>query len=78
VDRVGLAERTEEVVVDATGLECADHRNLLVLERMADRYGRSVVLRTSRRWPARLVAALGLDRVRVEHHAVSPVAVHAS
>ena len=54
-------------MVDATGLEFADHRNLLVLERMADRYGRSVVLRTPRRWPARLVAALGLIRVRVEH-----------
>jgi anti-anti-sigma regulatory factor len=78
VDRVGLAERTEEIVVDATGLEFADHRNLLVLERMADRYGRSVVLRTSRRWPARLVVALGLHRVRVEHHAAPPVAVHAS
>ena len=32
-----------------------------------DRYGRSVVLRTSRHWPERLVAALGLTRVRVEH-----------
>ena len=72
VDRVGLADRATEVVIDATGLEFADHRNLLVLERMADRYGRTVVLRTSRRWPARLVAALGLTRVRVEHHGTSP------
>ena len=66
VDRIGLANGTAEVVVDATGLEFADHRNLLVLERMADRYGRAVVLRTARRWPARLVAALDLTRVRVE------------
>jgi hypothetical protein len=36
------------------------------------------VLHTSRRWPARLVAALGLNRVRVEHHAVLHVAVHTS
>jgi hypothetical protein len=34
---------------------------------MADRHGRTVVLRTARRWPARLVAALDLTRVRVEH-----------
>ena len=67
VDRAGLDDDRAEVVVDARGLEFADHRNLLVLERMADRYGRSVVLRTSRQWPERLVAALGLARVRVEH-----------
>ena len=66
VDRAGLANGAAEVVVDATGLEFADHRNLLVLERMADRYGRAVVLRTPRRWPARLVAALDLTHVRVE------------
>ena len=66
VDRTGLANGTAEVVVDATGLEFADHRNLLVLERMAYRYGRAVVLRTPRRWAARLVAALNLAHVRVE------------
>ena len=66
VDRTGLANGAPEIVVDATGLEFADHRNLLVLERMADRYGRTVVLRTARRWPARLVAALDLTHVRVE------------
>ena len=66
VDRTGLANGAAEIVVDATGLEFADHRNLLVLERMADRYGRTVVLRTARRWPARLVAALDLSHVRVE------------
>lgn len=66
VDRTGLVNGAAEVVIDATGLEFADHRNLLVLERMADRYGRAVVLRTPRRWPARLVAALNLIHVRVE------------
>jgi anti-anti-sigma regulatory factor len=66
VDRTGLGHGPAEVVVDATGLEFTDHRNLLVLERMADRYGRTVVLRTARRWPARLVAALDLPHVRVE------------
>jgi anti-anti-sigma regulatory factor len=70
VDRAGLDDRGSEIVVDATGLDFADHRNLLVLERMADRYGRSVVLRTARHWPERLVAALGLTRVRVEHQGI--------
>ena len=70
VDRAGLDDRGSEVVVDATGLDFADHRNLLVLERMADRHGRSVVLRTARHWPERLVAALGLTRVRVEHQGI--------
>ena len=67
VDRTGLVNGADQVVVDATGLDFADHRNLLVLERMAQRYGRTVVLRTARHWPARLVAALDLSRVRVEH-----------
>lgn len=70
VDRAGLADRGSEVVVDATSLDFADHRNLLVLERIADRHGRSVVLRTARRWPERLIAALALTRVRVEHRSV--------
>jgi anti-anti-sigma regulatory factor len=70
VDRAGLNDRGSEVVVDATGLDFADHRNLLVLEQMADRRGSSVVLRTARHWPERLVAALGLTRVRVEHRGV--------
>jgi hypothetical protein len=70
VDRAGLDDRGSEVVVDATRLDFADHRNLLVLERMAERYGRSVVLRTARHWPERLVAALGLTRVRAEHQGV--------
>ena len=67
VERTGLLNGPAEVVVDAAGLEFADHRNLLVLQRMADRYGRTVVLRTARRWPARLVDALELTRLRVEH-----------
>ena len=70
VDRTGLHDRGSEVVVDATGLDFADHRNLLVLERIADRHGRCVVLRTARHWPERLVAALGLTRVRVEYQGI--------
>jgi anti-anti-sigma regulatory factor len=66
LERVGLHDAPAEVVVDATGLAFADHRNLLVLEQLAHRYGRSVVLRTGRRWPERLVEALGLRRVRAE------------
>jgi hypothetical protein len=67
LERTGLLHGPAEVVVDAVGLEFADHRNLLVLQRMADRYGRTVVLRSARRWPARLVTALDLTRLRVEH-----------
>jgi DcmR-like sensory protein len=66
MDRVGLPDGPAEVVVDATGLAFADHRNLLVLERLAHRHELSVVLRTGRRWPELLVAALELTRVRVE------------
>lgn len=65
VERTGVLDGAREIVVDAIGLEFADHRNLLALERMADRYGRTIVLRTARRWPARLVAALDLTHVRV-------------
>lgn len=68
MERTGVLDGPAEVVVDATGLEFADHRNLLVLERMADRYGRTVVLHTARRWPARLVAALDLAHIRVTPH----------
>jgi anti-anti-sigma regulatory factor len=64
--RTGLDTATTDLVVDATGLAFADHRNLLVLELLAGRHGRSVVLRTSRRWPERLVSALELSRVRIE------------
>jgi hypothetical protein len=66
MDRAGLHDAPDEVVVDATGLAFADHRNLLVLERLARRHNRSVLLRTGRRWPELLVAALELSRVRVE------------
>jgi MEDS: MEthanogen/methylotroph, DcmR Sensory domain len=66
IDRIGLHLALAEVVVDATDLAFADHRNLLVLEHLARRHDRSVVLRTARRWPERLVTALELTRVRVE------------
>jgi MEDS: MEthanogen/methylotroph, DcmR Sensory domain len=66
MDRVGLDDAPDEVVVDATGLAFADHRNLLVLEQVARRHGRSVLLRTGRRWPELLIAALELRQVRAE------------
>ena len=66
LDRVGLHDAPAEIVVDATGLQFTDHRNLLVLEQLAHRHDRSVLLRTGRRWPELLVAALELSRVRVE------------
>jgi hypothetical protein len=66
MDRVGMHEAPAELVVDATGLAFADHRNLLVLEQLAHRHDRSLLLRTRRRWPELLVATLELRRVRVE------------
>jgi anti-anti-sigma regulatory factor len=67
LDRTGvLDEGPEEVVVDATGLRFIDHRNLIALVDLARAHHRTVVLRTCRPAPARLVAALGLDTVRVE------------
>jgi len=66
MDRVGLHDAPDEVVVDATSLTFADHRNLLVLEQVARRHDRSVLLRTGRRWPEVLIAALELRRVRAE------------
>jgi MEDS: MEthanogen/methylotroph, DcmR Sensory domain len=66
LDRTGVPDAAAELVVDATALTFTDHRNLLVLEHLAHRHDRSVVLRTGRRWPERLVAALELTRVRVE------------
>jgi hypothetical protein len=66
LDRTDVPHASAELVVDATALTFTDHRNLLVLEHLAHRHDRSVVLRTGRRWPERLVAALELTRVRVE------------
>jgi anti-anti-sigma regulatory factor len=68
LERTGLlAKGPDEVVVDVTGLRFIDHRNLIALVDLAHRRRRTVVLRTSREAPARLVAALGLGAVRVEH-----------
>lgn len=69
VDRAGLHDTTGDVVIDATGLDFTDHRNLLVLERLGHRHDRSVVLRSDRQVLHRLVAAMGMSRVRVERAA---------
>jgi anti-anti-sigma regulatory factor len=75
MDRTAPYDTSGELVVDATGLDFADHRNLLVLEQVARRHGRSIVLRTVRRWPERLVAALELTRVRVERVTPGPALI---
>jgi anti-anti-sigma regulatory factor len=70
LDRTGvLAEGPDEIVVDATRLRFIDHRNLIALVELAHRHHRTIVLRTCREAPARLVAALGLHAVRVEQGA---------
>jgi len=56
----------DELVFDAQGLTFVDHRNMLRLAEYADQRQLSVVLRTSRPGPARLVDLLNVDNVRVE------------
>ncbi|WP_051385348.1 MEDS domain-containing protein [Actinokineospora inagensis] len=55
-----------EVVVDARELTFIDHHGLLRLAAQAERRGTTVVLRTRRFSPARMVDILGLSTVRVE------------
>ena len=42
LDRTGVPDAPDELVVDATALTFTDHRNLLVLEQLAHRHDRSV------------------------------------
>ena len=69
LDRVGLHDAPADVVIDASDLDFVDHRNLFLLEQLGQRHDRSVVLRTDRRLLHRLVAVLGMTRVRVERAA---------
>lgn len=69
LDRAGLHDAGPDVVIDATTLRFADHRNLLLLERLGHEHDRAVVLRSDRRVLHRLVTALEMTRVRVERAA---------
>ncbi|WP_165945314.1 MEDS domain-containing protein [Micromonospora sp. KC723] len=55
-----------DLVIHAEGLRFIDYRSLLHLHRHAASHHRQVVLRTSLAPASRLVALLGLSRVRVE------------
>ena len=66
LERAGLHDTAADVVIDARHLDFADHRNLLLLEQLGHRRDRAVVLRSDRHLLRRLVAALGMTRVRVE------------
>ncbi|MFI9012111.1 MEDS domain-containing protein [Actinosynnema sp. NPDC053489] len=67
--RAELRSTGGEVVIDATGLEFIDHRNLLALADYADRRGTTVVLRTALSHPAHLLRVLNVTTVRVEQAA---------
>ncbi|PPK68278.1 MEDS domain-containing protein [Actinokineospora auranticolor] len=69
LDRAAAHWGPGEVVIDARGLEFIDHHGLLRLAELAGRRGLTIVLRTSRFSPARVVEALRLDGVRVERAA---------
>ena len=66
LDRVGLHDAPAELVVDATGLDLRGPPQPARARAAGPPARPSVVLRTGRRWPERLVAALELTRVRVE------------
>lgn len=54
--------------VDASAVEFIDHRALIMLAEHARARGfRDLVLRTSLRYPRRLVELLGIEGVRIEH-----------
>ncbi|MEU0534345.1 MEDS domain-containing protein [Amycolatopsis tolypomycina] len=69
LERAGLRAEGGEVVLDAAGLDFADHRSLVALAGYAERHATTVVLRTRLATPARLVELLDLTGVRVERAA---------
>ncbi|TVT17286.1 MEDS domain-containing protein [Amycolatopsis acidiphila] len=66
LERAEPAGQSGELVIDGTGLEFVDHRNLYALADLAAREELTVVLRTA--WPGarRLVELLGIEGVTVE------------
>lgn len=69
LERAGLRAEGGTVVLDAAGLDFADHRSLVALAGYAERHATTVVLRTRLATPARLVELLDLTGVRVERAA---------
>jgi anti-anti-sigma regulatory factor len=66
LDRAALPVVDGEIVIDASRLDFVDHRGILVLAALARRERATVVLRTNRTMPRKLVRLLGIDDVRVE------------
>ncbi len=64
--RADLRPVAGSVVIDATGVEYIDHRNLLALADHANQHGTPVVLRTRLSQPARILELLNVTSVRVE------------
>ncbi|MDX3192580.1 MEDS domain-containing protein [Streptomyces sp. MN03-5084-2B] len=69
LERAGLREERGTIAIDAAGLDFVDHRSLVALAGYAERHATTVVLRTKRSTPARLVELLDLPGVRVERAA---------
>jgi anti-anti-sigma regulatory factor len=66
LERADLRPVAGSVVIDATGLEFVDHRNLLALADYADLNRVPVVLRTRHSQPARILELMNVTSVRVE------------
>jgi anti-anti-sigma regulatory factor len=66
LDRADLPVIAGEIVIDATALDFIDHRGMQVLADLARRSGATVVLRTARRAPRKLLEIMDIDGVRVE------------
>jgi anti-anti-sigma regulatory factor len=69
LDRAELPDRSRELVIDGTGLEFVDHRNLYALADLAAREDLTVVLRTAYPGVRRMVDLLGVAGVTVERAA---------
>ena len=66
LDRADLPVIAGEIVIDATALDFIDHRGMQVLADLARRSGATVVLRTARRAPRKLLEMMDIDEVHVE------------
>jgi hypothetical protein len=66
LERIDLPVRDGRLIVDAAGLTFVDHHALCALSGYAARRDAVLELRTDARYPARLLALLGVRNVRIE------------
>jgi anti-anti-sigma regulatory factor len=66
LEYAALGERSGDLVIDGSGLDFVDHRNLFALAEFAAREQLKVVLRTGYPGAKRLVELLGIEGIAVE------------